>query len=455
MKAKWAEDKLQRAEAQKEYDFLKNLQKPYMIEHYSYLYETSEKGQMAIKINKVFNLTEQLIKELAVTFEQGITVEVKIANQEVKSDDVLAKEKEFNELLNNINLLPTLKEMDKLAELNKYCAISVVWDDEAKTVRLDLIPRYLCFVKQADNNPKAIREFNYSIGVSENSPGIPDNITLYQRLTSDTISTVEIGSGGSVKKEYDIINNPYGQIPVVDFIPEIRVDTYFPQSKSPIVDFNIEINEDSTDFRHTFSMQCFSILFVDGKVEGGLKIGQSTYLNLAPFNIGDNVDAKYLNPGTDLDKLLGVVQKKCERFANAVGVSASLYNNTQSEYSSGYHLMLAKSDIIKKANDRAGFYQQSLNRLVNLIAKVWSYNNEKTYENYEITAKINKLKVEMSETEKNDNDLKKLNLEQISKVEILMRDRQLSEEEAVIELAKIREQNKIQTITPNIDIVDI
>jgi hypothetical protein len=61
----------------------------------------------------------------------------------------------------------------------------------------------------------------------------------------------------------------------------------------------------------------------------------------------------------------------------------------------------------------------------------------------------------MSETEKNDNDLKKLNLEQISKVELLMRDRQLSEEEAVIELAKIREQNKIQTITPNIDIVDI
>ena len=137
-----------------------------------------------------------------------------------------------------------------------------------------------------------------------------------------------------------------------------------------------------------------------------------------------------------------------------MGISASVYNNSQADFSSGYQLKLSMSGVIDSVNERIPFYQKSTQDLVRLIAKIYSYNSQDTFDNYEIYTKIKPLKIEMSEGEKIDTYLKKITLGTISPVEILMIEEKISREEAEQRIAQINTDNNIgQVQTPPIDIL--
>src|SRR6056297_3036652 len=110
--AKWSNEVKEQAKAEKAIDFLENNQADYMLEHYNKIYQTQNKKD-AMRLNhKEFNLTEQLISELAICFRNGIDVEVIDKDQEDKSENAIKKEEILNDIIKNSLLLPTLKQID-------------------------------------------------------------------------------------------------------------------------------------------------------------------------------------------------------------------------------------------------------------------------------------------------------------------------------------------------------
>jgi hypothetical protein len=452
--AKWNDDLLRRKRAQTEIDYYNNCQESYMQAFYEKTFEDQKKVTLLKNHSQIFNLTEQIIDQLAVAFKNGVDVELYKPSEEKQSEQTKKREDDLKEILKNCMFEANLKMADKLAILNHYSAISVVWDTESNSIRLDLIPASICFVTQKENSPREIDAFHYQINITENSPQLADNVTLWQRWTRDTSDIVSIGSNGSVVV-HQTEPNPYGRIPIVAFSPEIPLFGYFSEKRNMLVEWNTTINKELTDYEITHTIQCHSILaLIDSDIAKSLTVGQNSFIEIKTTRDGSKADAKYLNPGTDLEKLLKTINMKSEFYANSMGISATVYNNSQSDFSSGYQLKLSMSGVIDKVNERLPFYQKATQDLVKLIAKIYSYNSQDTFDNYEIYTKIKPLKIEMSEGEKIDTYLKKITLGTTSPVEILMQEEKISREEAEQRIAQINIDNNLgQVQTPPVDIL--
>lgn len=454
--AKWNEDIRRRESAQIEIDFYNNNQAEYMNDYYNALFQNQNKRSLVKAHSQYLNLTEQIIDQLAVAFKSGVDVELFKSSETEKSETTKAKEEELRDILDSCMFDANLKTADKLALLNHYCAISAVWDSEKKAIRLDIIPASICFVEQNERSPREIKAFYYQINITENSPTLADNITLYQRWTAETSDIVSVDGYGN-SKVIESYPNPYKQIPIVAFMPELPLFGYFPDKRNLLVEWNTTTNKELTDYEITHTIQNHAILaIINADIGTELTAGQNSFLNLYTRSGAGtgNADAKYLNPGIDLEKLLNTIKTKAGFYANSMGISATLYNNNQSDFSSGYQLKLSMSGVIDKVNERLPYYQKSVQDLVRLITDIYNYNNQKTFNNYEIFTKIRPLKVEMSEGEKVDTNLKKVTLGTTSQVEIIMEDEGISRAEAEERIAQIKADNNIGTGTiPPTDIL--
>ena len=324
-KAKWNDDLKRREIAQVEIDYYNNIQADYMNTHYSYIFENQNKLDLMQRYSQFLNLTEQIIDQLAVAFKSGVDVELYKSSETDKSETTKAKEEELKDILNACMFEANLKTADRLALLNHYCAISAVWDSETKAIRLDIIPASICFVEQDENSPRNIKAFYYQINITENSPTIADNITLYQRWTNETSDIVSVDSYGN-SRLIESVPNPYKQIPVVAFMPELPLFGYFPEKRNMLVKWNTTINKELTDYEATHTIQNHALLTtINAESMGNLKVGQNSFLDIQSRNGSTNADAKYLTPGIDLEKLLNTIKAKAEFYANSMGISAYLY----------------------------------------------------------------------------------------------------------------------------------
>lgn len=452
---KWRDDLGRRKNAEALIDFYHNNQLPYMWEFYENLYE-DQNTRSSMKAHSItLNLTEQLVNQLAVAFKSGIAVEISKKGEEEQSEQTKKREDELKEILNNAMFEPVLKMADKLCTLTSFCAISVVWDSESKSVRLDVIPENICFVEQKPDNPREISAFYYQIAISENTPQLADTISYYQKWTAETSEVVSVGSNGSINT-ISSEPNPYKQIPIISFRPSIPLFGFFCDEKPIFKNWNEIINKELTDYELTRTAQSHAILAVtDADGLTAIKTGQKSFVNLASsMGSGKQAKIEYINSNVDIDRLFSTIKSLVEFFANSMGISASVYNNSQADFSSGYQLKLSMSGVIDSVNERIPFYQKSTQDLVRLIAKIYSYNSQDTFDNYEIYTKIKPLKIEMSEGEKIDTYLKKITLGTISPVEILMIEEKISREEAEQRIAQINTDNNIgQVQTPPIDIL--
>jgi hypothetical protein len=195
-------------------------------------------------------------------------------------------------------------------------------------------------------------------------------------------------------------------------------------------------------------MQSHALLIITGSVVGSLQATQLTAIKVNPIDQNsDRADVKYINAGIDLANLLKTVNDKCLMYANMLGISASVYSNTQSGNTTAFEIAMSVSGITEKINERLPFYNNAVNLLVNLIAQVYSYHNStETFDRYDINVEINKHKIEPSRTEILDNYSKELALGLTSKVMILMKEMKMSREDAEELYATIKADEQVGVV---------
>lgn len=446
LQAKWNDELAKQRLAEAQIDFLNNLQVPYMLNYYDRIYKEPIKLARTHDYCRTLNLSEQLVGKLAIAFKNGLDYNL-TTNGGDNPEQEEERKQDLIDICNKAQLLPTLSEADEYVTMNNYAAISAVWDYSTGEVRLDLIPRSTCFVTQDVFNPKRITAFYYQIGITEDSPQRPDSICEYMKITADSYDTVTVDHSNGSEVLHETTPNPYGVITVVGLFSELQVNSYFPDKKSLIMDFNIDVNTELTNYALTHTMQSHSILVITGDTGSKLSATQVTAIKVNPYPESDKADVKYVTPGADLAKLLKTINDKCLMYANMLGISASVYSNTQAGNTTAFEIAMSVSGITEKINERLPFYSRAVNTLVNLIAQIYSYHNSTaTFDRYSINVEINQHKIEPSRAEILDNYSKELALGLVSKVEILMKERKMSREDAEELYATIKADEQVGVV---------
>jgi len=377
LSAKWGDDFNRRTLIAKLIDYYENNQEKYLKAALTKSYPKTAKSMFS-KYKYTYPLTNRIFDDISILFNNPVKIKTDKETLEESLEDIISGAK-TNAVLAKVNLL---------VNLTHKVGVIPVWRNEK--VELDIITGDTCFIIQDEDNPTQIKELYYQVAILINTPGKLQSVQAYVRWTNETQSIVDVDNGtGNIQNERDIVDNKYGEIPVVWFENDIPIKRFWYDKRNHIVDTNEMVNCELTNFRYILAFQAFSTLVEIGNDDKSTKpFGPSFSLRLPydPSNPQQKPDAKYITPSPALEKIWKVIMDIIIGAAQAVGISAEAYRRENSTLNSGYQLKLSKADILKKTIADRPFYRESIKKLVGFMTTLFTQNNtSKTFDGAEFS----------------------------------------------------------------------
>lgn len=440
MQAKWKADTQRRIDVIKALDYYRNHQAGYLL---SALKEGYPKTYAALyKFKDIYNLTENVIDEIAIIFEEPPVYSfIDEVSDEIKD--------QFSELINNSLLNPTLQMVDKYVELVKKCGVIPHWDEENKKVILEILTPDKVYVIQDDLVTSKAKEVWVQIGIKENTAHIAEKTVKYMRWTAEEKQIIYVNPDtGRKYKEEAAGKNPYDKIPIVWFTGGIEEDNFWFDFCNYLVEKNEIINMDLTAARLGTTVQSYSNLVLKGFDKSqDITIGvlQPIIIPPDPTTGEPTGDASYITPDADLKKIYAIIDGKIVSAANSKGISATSYRKEGSTFSSGYQLKLSKVDVLKRNMRKRPFYSPKMIDLIQFMMQCFTMNSAKNRfpEDKKIKADFGEIKIDENPAEQAKVDALRLNQNLTSGPRLLQRDNpDLTLDEAKRLYAEIKAENQ-------------
>lgn len=252
----------------------------------------------------------------------------------------------------------------------------------------------------------------------------------------------------------DEVLNPLELMPFVDISVD-KDSEYFVRSGHATSQFTIQFNGSVTDLAQIVRMQGFAQAWFKGSEEimpQNLRIGPNIVLKL-PINPERpaETDFGYATPNSDLSGSIEFLNTVLSSFLSSRGIDPKTIN-TRGEsqtYSSGFERLLSLIEQFKPSKQDFAVFKKAEKQLFKIIkayintysgTDLLQYDIGPIPEGADIEVKFFEPQSVLSENEKVDLLQKKIDLGLISKVEAIMYDRGLPEEEAEKVLEKIQKE---------------
>lgn len=311
------------------------------------------------KFLRKFPITQRIIDDMSILFKNGFTYSY---NGTDAQKDLL------NNYINTSNLQQMMIIINRLVNLTYDVGIIPRYYATDDKIIFEVLTPDKCVVQQEQNFPTQIKQLRYLQSTYTDSLNTRQ-INKMTRITSQTISDIQIDSTGRIIKQDNIQQNPYGYIPVSWFNSEMNYDTFWTQKENPIIEMHIYYCIAKTYQAISLAYQAVSTLVTKGiPVNTTIPFGPMYWLDLPKSN-GTSVqqsDAKYINPDTDFDSLFksaDYIQSQVAQYAN---MSLQAYRKA-SQFSSGYAMQISKSALFDYNKLQIPMFSNAISKLFKII----------------------------------------------------------------------------------------
>lgn len=255
--------------------------------------------------------------------------------------------------------------------------------------------------------------------------------------------------------------NPIGGVvPFVD-IHGMKDGEYWVRSGQSLTDFTIQLNAGLTDLNHIVRMQGFSQAWYKGPANSmpdNIQVGPNFIIKL-PIDPNAQVDTDFgfANPGSDITGATAHMEKIISMFLTSRGVDPTLVNSTneKAKYASGFDRLLAMIDEFCASKTDFDVFEDAEQRIFNIVraylntyagTNILKYKMAKIPEGAYVQVEFKKPEAIMSEKEKLETIQQRKDLGIISRVEAVMQDRNINQEDAEKVLKEIDAQEALDPI---------
>ncbi len=435
LKQQWVDDIIRREKAATAIDFYNHVEDEYITERLSGIYP--QNYDAICKYKTKYPLTQRVINDISISFQDG--VDISIIDNDKLSD-------KLNQILSEFGLNKTLQKVDKLSNL--LFKVGVIPAFRNNKITLDIITPDECFVEQSKTDPTEITKLYYSINSNTNSPQKSVEIVQYQCWTKYETYIVEVcHQTGSILILSEPEPHNYGEIPVAWFETDFSTNSFWLDKENSVVNTNEVVDLELTNLRYILANQAFSTLITTGLDSPiPLEMGPGSYLNL-PFDESTDTSptANYITPAAKFTEYWKIINDLIADSAQSMGLSVDSYKSSNS-FNSGFQLKLSKSSIFNRATITRTGYIPSIDKLVKLIMQTYNFNVTNLFgvDSVELNINFPEFTVETSTIERMENHKAMLEIGLTSKIMILMKENNLTRENAIKLLEQINSDNGLE-----------
>jgi hypothetical protein len=452
---KFLDNTSRKEELQSWMDYYKDNQLDLLKEEIERVYKNPNNKELLKSRANCLRLTRSIMDKISILFQSGTEVDIPDNPEATQKLNDALKSYGFFELLSTLNVYTNLQHDQHLfPRYNKA---------EKKTV-IDIITPDITYVWQDEKFPTQINKIAYIIGEKADTLG-SHQVNRVSVWTAEKNFTADIMSNGELKNIRDEVPNSYNRLPFVHFIDSHRCNEYFSSAGQPVIARNLSLNISWTEWLCSLSYQSLSTLVVSGLKEGtDIQMGMLNHI-LLPNNdgYGNNISnsASYINPNVNFESIFKVIADAQAMTALEYNISSDVFRGS-SQANSGYQVKLNKQDIINQNMEDKPLYETRLTETVKLVMEtdnLYSGNvnmwSQDLIDNVQV--KINDPVFEESALDKLTINTMKLANGTTSAIDILMKDEDLSHDEAVKRFHELEKDRNIKgsamiepTVLPNV-----
>ncbi len=400
-------------------DDYKDLAIQRMVEIYSKANELKLTNQIDLTNNVFKSVIEQISQVYSFGFKRNITDKVML------------------DLYKRMNIDSFMIEADKKLNAFNDIMIQVVFDDKRNIPQLIFRYPHKTKVKTDDFlNPIEVEYFVKKTNNEEKWAFWSETEHYYKIYKTADDFTIEAIVGN------EEMINPYKKLPFIFMANGFRdVDFYDTNTGFDLVSITLDNSIYQTFKKYLIKWQSFKQLVVTGSNVGDIS-GQMLDPSQALTAEGDNIDIKLLDLQANLDQLDNSLKSDINQVLINYNISPSNFNIT-SQVMSGFALQMENLQLDKKTILRQNdfvWYEKELYEMIILVATQNGLNLKA--EDFMIT--FNAPAYPMSQDEKVSLFAKQIDIGLISPVEMLMKEYEITKDEAKIRLANnIKERNEL------------
>ena len=354
--AKWNDDIKRREKSAKYLDYYNNICKSWFDKKVNCAIDSETERAETKKYFRNMPLTNEIIDKISLVFNSGLSVELITDSDEQKE--------EFNNFMKNINLQANMIEVDRMCNLLKDVLVVPAIVD--KQVKLNIITPNLYFVIQDEDDPTVAKAVVYQVGIVENT-AVAEVTTKHIMIDKNGFWDVEISYTGEVLSKNYIENQlDYNTAPFVIFRNYVPTTTFFSEENSSIVETHESINWETSNLMYSLDRDYPMMIAKNVPAGVNIPIGRSALqvFNDDPSGQGTVSTLEFLSADYNIQKAWDSIKEGKNQEYNKNNLSY-LANNTT--FTSGFQMMMAKSELYEANNINAIYYKNSLRKLIDLL----------------------------------------------------------------------------------------
>ena len=430
--SKWHSDGERRALAEISLSVYYGQRKEYLETIINQVVSKADKPELKKYISSD-DLTADIVNQISKIFSSGLTVN--IANSDGSINEKYSKE--VNRLLNDCDFFMKLQTLNKLT--NVVLDLPVLAQRDENKVWIDILTPDNCFVTQNQQDPTISDEFYFLVGVTEDSPLKNNRVDIYHMYDSNGDKwKVEIDNLGNVNPDSKVKlkTDNYEKLPVIIFRNYIPINRFWFYGSNPLIkeDLNLTMRRTEAEMMMGYEIPQ---LYTKGLDKGReMTVGRSSVINLGESNGLYNLEIGYVKPEARIESIHTYIKDRIALSKRRYGFSESMI--TGDSASSGFHLMLSKSEIIEACRAERVYYEKPLKDLIKYICFLGRQVGYKIPKDIDISFKFGDLDVYETSMEKRERITYDVENGFMSIVEAVMEIRNIDRDKAEAAIEQIK-----------------
>ena len=371
--AKAQDEALRMAKTQLYIDYYKNIIKDVLEKYVDRVVSDPESREELKKYIESDYTCERLINQICLLFQNEPVIKTTLENE--------TAQEQLEELIKYINLHPLLDTVEKYVALVRD--VPVIPFINGNQLRFIPVMGNNAFVEQDENDPTQFTRFYYSVGVLEQTTvGNPINLFHFWQLDGEWWQKYECKVNESRKViDEKLVEGaaryPKSLCPVTVFRDYYPIDNFWHDGNSSLVNKSINIDIKRTELAMGESYNTPEKVLTNADEGDTFKKGRVFMhkLNSKGLDDGQSKDLKYINPNEALEAAQKLILDRFEQMALKEGLSKNLISGES--FTSGYHMMLGKQDIINRNRKKRKYFRPAMKQLLKVAQYAWKFHLKK------------------------------------------------------------------------------
>ena len=450
IQAKWENDQERRYLANFALDMYNGLYQDYLNQKIDQT--VSDQGDLSElkKYIDSMNLLKGIINDTSLVFAEKPEVSI-IVNGDIHE----AFTEALNTQLDGANWYVVLNELNRLVNLF-YDMIAVPVTRDGK-IEIDLVTPDKAFIYNNDFDPTTSETTFYLVSELPNDQKTGKRCDVYMACNKDGKQLVTVEgynglkpiivsyTGDNYEEFQDDTKYPYN--PAIAFRNYYPLSSYWHPGFNPLVESDLNNDMRLTEFNMSLAYQLPLLVTTGLENSTDITKGQKARINFPPVMTSTPTDAKYITPDQKIDQLGKQIYEKTDRLKMSHKLSKSTISGQSA--TSGYELMLSKSEVLAENERQQKYYVEPIVQLCQCIMALSNqYGLGRYPDNAEISVTFGKQKFTETPKERITRQQMELSagLKNLVDVEIENSDGELSREDALLKVTERKNENKTLSV---------